>query len=171
MPPAVSPQSSRAGLITSMVLAIVVAVVALVFAFYFAAQNGKLETALNQRQLEDRNLIPDGAMSDPRISALVSARERPEYSGAPTAIDVAMMQSSQLASLMAGADSTPDRAMAAGRSSLEQAGKRLGELNTSKLGTFAPPAQALVPSFNALLTETVQLANEKKGVEDQLAAA
>jgi hypothetical protein len=171
MPPAVSPQSSRAGLITSMVSSIVVAVVAIVFAFYYAAQNGKLEQALNQRLDQDKTLVPEGAASDQRIQALIALRDRPEFSGAPTAIDVAMMQADQLAKLVAGSDTPTDRAMAVGRAALEQAGKRLGELNTSKLGTFAPPAQALAPSFNTLLGELVQLANDKKGVEDQLAAA
>ena len=71
MPPAVSPQSSRAGLITTMVVSIVVAVVAIVFAFYYGAQHGQIEKAYTSRLDQDKTLVPEGATvkSPPTLAA------------------------------------------------------------------------------------------------------
>lgn len=167
-PPVSSMQGSRSGIITAMVASIIIAVVMLVIAVYAWQEASQYQLKLTGLQTQDKTVYTEG---DPRIATYNAMKDQPQYAGLGTALDIAAAQSDQLAKLVGG-DLTPDKAAQQARTVIGDSAKKIDDLNSRKLVNFSLPTNAsLATALGQLTDQYVQLAEAKKGSDDQLAAA
>jgi uncharacterized protein (DUF697 family) len=169
MPPVVTAaaQSSRSGLITTVIISITLAVAMIVVAVYFTQEAGKTQKELDILKLNDKGLYTEGATSDPKVNALIADKEFP---GITSALDISMAQSDKLAKLV-GANLTPDKAAQVASDSVLNATKQMADLNSQKLINFTiPPNASMADAVKAMAAGVAQLAADKKTSDDQVAA-
>lgn len=115
-PPTMSPQGSRSGLITAVVVLSILFVTSAIFAFYFSAENSKTAKSLTEVRKKANQFANDEAQVDPAISALAELRSDPKYQG-QSAIQILMEQKNalakQAASLTANVATLTDKLKAA----------------------------------------------------------
>jgi hypothetical protein len=170
MPPVISStQSSRSGLITTVIASVTIAVIMIVVAVYFSTAASKSEKDLASLRTINRGMYYDGAPSDQKVLRLVGQKE--QFPGLNSALEISMAQSEQLAKLLAG-NAAPDAAVLQARSTISTVSKKVDELNGQKLINFTMPANAsLTEVVNAMAAQLAQLAQDKKASDDQLVAA
>lgn len=164
MPPAVSPvQGSRSGLITTVIVSVTIAVIMIVIAVYYSQEANKSEKALADLKQVDRGLYYEGAPGDQKVRALDALKD--QFPGKNSALEIAMAQSEQLAGLVGGGAQQAKATLAA-------AAKRVAEVNDQKLINFTlSPNASMAEAVTSLSTQLVQVAQDKKNSDDQLAAA
>jgi len=170
MPPAATPvQGSRAGLVSALIVSLVVAVAMIVVAVYESQVSSNWQRQYEQQLATDKPLLPDNAASDPRVQALLAARE--QFPSAPDALSVSLAESEQLAKLSTG-DMPADKAADAVRTQLKAAVDQVNALKGQQLVDFTIPPNVTLASALALVTDqVVTLAHANKDKQDQLAAA
>lgn len=169
MPPAANPvQGSRAGLVSALIVVLVVAVAMIVVAVYESQVASNWQRQYEQQLATDKPLLPDNAGSDPRVQALLAARD--QFPNAPDALSVSMAESDQLAKLSAG-DMPADKAADAIRTQLKAAVDQVNGLKGQQLVDFTIPPNVTLASAVTLLTDHVAtLAHANKDKQDQLEA-
>jgi hypothetical protein len=98
-----NPQGSRAGLITAVVVLSILFVTSAIFAFYFSAENNKKEQSLKTTNDKLNQYASGEAQGDPAVSALVEAKNDPQYQGM-SAIQVAVKRIGNLSKAIAGSE-------------------------------------------------------------------
>src|SRR5689334_6451868 len=106
MPPTpLSPQGSRAGLVTAVVGLSILFVTSAIFAFYYSAEASKAKgnvKALDQKLSQYANA---DAQADPKIQTLLDAKSDPQFQGQNvSAVQVAMARAKTLATAISGTD-------------------------------------------------------------------
>ncbi len=164
-----STQSSRSGLITTVIASVTIAVIMIVIAVYFSTAASKSEKDLASLKVTNREMYPDGAPGDPKIVKLKQLQSL--FPGLNSALEISMAQSEQLAKMLGG-NSTPEAAVNQAKSTLATAAKKIEEMNSQKVISFTFPANASMSEvINALTTQLAQVAQDKKASDDQLVAA
>ena len=121
------------------------------------------------RITEDRALYSDGAASDKRISDLINNPDN-KTAGLNNAMDILLAQNEQLARQVA-AGGGADKASAQAKQTLADASKSIGVLGSQELINFSlPPNTALTAAIQSMSSYIGQLAQDKKGSDDALAA-
>jgi hypothetical protein len=171
MPPAASPaQGSRAGLITGLVVAVIIAVSMIVVAVYMTQKLNEADRTLSDLRDRDKPLLAESDITDPRVLALSAAKDQPQYQGLTSAMQIALAQSDQLSKLVGG-NTTPDRAADVGRTALNDAGKRIDDLNAKKLVSTTLPKDNLITAISSLTDQVSGLATDKQDRDNQLKSA
>lgn len=171
MPPAiVTAQSSRAGIISGLIVSIIIGVAMIVVAVYYSQQASKTETKLASLSAEMKSVAPEGATADPRVNALIALKDQPQYQGLGTALEVSMAEADNLGKLLAGVPA--DKAENQARALLNSTSQELENLAKKQLitGTLGPNA-TLATAITTLTGDVTQLASEKQDLQGQLAAA
>jgi hypothetical protein len=169
MPPVVSMQGSRSGLITAVIVSVTIAVIMTVVAVYYSVEAGKSDTALASLKMINKGMYYDGAPSDQKIIHLQGLKDQfPGTSG--SALELSMAESDLLAKLVGG-NLDASQAAAQAKNVLATAGKRIDELNSQKLIAFELPKGSLSEVVTALTAQLAQVATDKKSTDDQLVAA
>ena len=169
MPPAASSvQGSRAGLVSALIVALVVAVAMIVVAVYESQVASNWQRQFEQQLATDKPLLPENAGSDPRVQALLAARD--QFPNAPDALSVSMAESDQLAKLTSG-DMPADKAADAVRIQLKAAVDQVNGLKGQQLVDFTIPPNVTMAAALTLLTDHIAtLAHANKDKQDQLEA-
>ena len=81
MPPPISPQGSRAGLITAVVVLSILFVTSTIFAFYYNAELGRTEDARSQLEKTNLQFASNEYQQDPAFQEVMAMLGEPEYSG------------------------------------------------------------------------------------------
>ena len=163
-----SPQGSRAGLISALVVSIIIAVAMIVVAFYGYQQWGLADRKLQELTERDRPLFSDPDITDPRVAALNELKSQPEFNGLNTDIEVSMAESDQLAKLIGG-NATPDKTTAIGKTALNDAAKRIDDLNKKQQISFTLPKESLTSAIAGLTDQVTLVAGQRQDLQTQLA--
>jgi len=97
MPP-IAPQSSRTGLLTTLVIFVILFVTAAIFAIYFNVQLRATEQRLLDKNKEYTNVVADTAFTTPEFMALQTLQSDPQYAS-DKVFDIALKQRNDLAAL------------------------------------------------------------------------
>jgi hypothetical protein len=172
MPP-VSPQGSRGGLVTAVVVFTVLFVASTIFAIYYGVQDSKAEQSLDSLTVRYRNIALD--TSSPDVSALIDqahsdTKPLPEQ----TALAEAMRQRDDLRKLIVGeqpVDTTQPSDVSAQDTisqTIAEAQKAVANANTI-LGSagIALPSDNLIQAINNL---SLGIQNLDKAAQDAIAA-
>ena len=170
MPPPISPGTgSRAGLITGLVVSVIIAVSMIVVSIFTAQKLSDSERALQDLRDRDKPFIVESDITDPRVLALNQLKaDQPAYQGLPTAMQVSLAESDQLAKIVGG-NTTPDRTIDAARGALNDAQKKIDA--QKKFLTFSLPQDNLINAVKALTDQVVRLSAANQDVKNQLQAA
>ena len=174
MPPPVSPvQGSRTGVVTALIIAIIVAVAMIVVGVYEGQQASR--AAQDKADLEKKlaPVVSENDLTDPRVTALMAAKDQDRFQGASNALNVSLMASDQLARATVG-DMPPDKAADAAHTQVKDAASQIEALKAKHLleATFRiDPNASLASALGTMTADVAQLAASNKEKQDQLAAA
>lgn len=175
MPPALpAAQGSRTGLMVGLVASIIIAVAMIIVAIMNGQKLNKAEASLQELRETHRPYLAENDLTDPRVQALNQLKsdntENSPFAGLPSAMQVSLAESDQLAKLVGG-NTTPDKAINVAKSALLDAGKKMGGDAVKKAGGFNLPTDSLSGAVAALSDEVVQLSGRYVEDEGKLAAA
>jgi hypothetical protein len=159
MPP-VSPQGSRGGLITAIVIFTIGFVTATIFAIYFGVANRRTEDDFAGYQSRVKK-----AISDPTAPAIVTAEDRAQNNNelrTKAASDQLLWEANQLSKAMVGADAVSTTRPSAALDAVADAHKDI----TSQLPDLQVPDDA-VGTIRTLLTDDAAQRKRLKDLQDQ----
>ena len=120
---------ARAGLITGLVVSVIIAVSMIVVSIFTAQKLSDSEPAHRTCAIVTEPFVVESDITDPRVLALNQLKtDKPAYAGLPTAMQVSLAESDQLAKVIGG-NTTPDGSIVAGQNALDEAGKKIDGLN------------------------------------------
>jgi hypothetical protein len=171
MPPAVSsPQGSRAGLITALVISVIIAVSMIVVSIYTGQKLTESERALVDLRERDKPFLADADIPDPRVQALNALKDQPAFAGLPSALQISLAESDQISKVVGG-NTTPDKTPDVARNALKDAEKKITDLNNKKLVSFTLPTDTLIGAIAALTDQVAQLSSGKLDAVTSLKAS
>lgn len=168
-PPIPTQQSSRAGLITTLVIFIILFLVSTVFWISTNQNLTKAEVALSEMQKRYRDVIPEGALaSDATYTRALE--DRKEYN-VGTAFEVVRAQRDDLTQVIAGqvVPARDARKMAEG--AIDAANTALPKGPDGRPVIQVTPGQPLTAAVSQLATAYAAVHSERAAAQQQLAAA
>ena len=151
MPP-ISPQGSRTGLVTALVIFVILFVTTTILWIYESAERRNRDDRIAQLDARMRDVVDEATIGGPDVAALQSAaRENPAYSGM-SAMQVALAQRNDLGKRIAGTAASPAQVQQRADAALVRA--------------TAPD----VAAANAQVTRTTSLSDAVTRLADRLAA-
>ncbi|HWB52794.1 MAG TPA: hypothetical protein VG722_01325 [Tepidisphaeraceae bacterium] len=170
MPP-ISPQSSRGGLITAVVIFVILFVTAAIFAIYYGVNSAKVQddyTTLKNSVIP--NVLPSGALTGPELSQLEAARSAsnrlPDINQSMPLLKVAMQQRDDLKNLIDPNAPSAEQAYADAKAAMQA-----GAAQIAKAGSTAPSTIALLDSYNAMARALLLKQEQINGLQRELASA
>ncbi|HEV7302327.1 MAG TPA: hypothetical protein VGN72_23515 [Tepidisphaeraceae bacterium] len=172
MPP-ISPQGSRGGLITAVVIFAILFVTSTIFAFIYSARATRSEEDLRSFRLRYNGIVAESNLQGPEIEALKAAKDAPASGFGPndTALTVALGQTRQVATLLSG---KPDvtAATATARQALNSAKDKLKGVQGVTIGNdLASAVSTLADAIVAREGQIAQLTTQRDATAAEVTAA
>jgi len=168
MPP-VSPQSSRAGLITALVVFVILFVTSAVLAIYNMAEAGKLQTEVARNKSENAQYVTDPAKTNEQVTAAVAAGRESGKSAIEAVIDERDVAVKQIL----GTNGNVKQATAQAQAALKSLRDRQKVVSVADGSGLAPTVAMLANTLAAQVQEknnlSAQLAAAQKSVDDTVA--
>jgi hypothetical protein len=167
MPP-ITPQGSRAGLLTALVISIIAAIAAIIFAIYFNVQLKSVQESSGNKLKEYNDIVAESALTSPDVTGLTALKGDPAsgYSEG-TAFDIAIKQRNDLVQSITG--SAPADATGIG-TAIKSASDELAK--TTAAGVKLPSEHDnLVGALQATTALVTSGQAQIKKLQDDLAAA
>jgi hypothetical protein len=164
MPP-ISPQGSRTGMVTWLVIFVILFVTSTILFIYENAEKRNLQDSVHRLETEKADLISDATVTGPEMTALV---EFAKQSNPPTtAVDAVLAQRRNMAKTITGQALPPDKVDAAVRAAVARAtSKAVAAANVPVAAT-----SGLTQIVTALADGVARLQNDKNDLQNQLKAA
>lgn len=163
MPP-ISPQGSRTGLVTALVIFVILFVTTTILWIYEGAERRNRDERIATYENRYAAVVDEATVGGAEVAALkTAATENPRYSNM-SAMQVALTQRSELSKAIAGNATTPAQVQAR----IDEALKRA---TTADVGAGLTKATPLVDAVNALTTRVGQLNQERAELTRQLEVA
>jgi hypothetical protein len=151
MPP-ISPQGSRTGLVTALVIFVILFVTTTILWIYESAERRNRDDRIGQLDARMRDVVDEATIGGPDVAALqAAAKENPAYSGM-SAMQVALAQRNDLAKRVAGTATSPAQVTQRAEAALRRA------------------TADDVKAANAQVTPTTSLADAVTRLAERLAA-
>ena len=166
MPPPMSPQGSRAGLITAVVVMSILFVTSAIFAFYYNAEYRKAETSGKQLNTTNLQFASSAFQQDPAFQAAVAARETPEHQGKSVA-EVLVAQRDAANRALAGPRLDPAAAMTKYQGAIAATQHE----DVQKAGVLVQKTASLSDAVISLVTGVRTLAARNETLTTELASA
>jgi hypothetical protein len=166
MPP-ISPQGSRTGLVTALVIFVILFVTTTILWIYEGAERRNRDDRIADFERSRREILDDATATGGEVEALKkAATENPAYAG-KTAMQVALTQRDELARAVAGGTAASP---AQARTRITQVMERLKAPDVAAANPGITPTTPLADAVNGLLNRLAQLnqdlANQTKAVAD-----
>ena len=163
MPPTMSPQGSRAGLITAVVVMSILFVTSAIFAFYYNAEYRKADTANKQLQATNQKFATSAFQQDPAFQAVDA-----QAGEAGKSVAEVLVEQRDKASMALAGTNDPQAAITA----YESAVKTLKEAPSVKEATVPVGDNPnLVVSVQELVRGLNRMSANAKAMNEQLAAS
>ena len=164
MPP-ISPQGSRTGLITALVIFVILFVTSTILFIYENAEHRKLEDRVQHLESDRADLISDAVMTGPDVTQLI---ELAKNSNPPmTAVEAVLAQRRQLAKTITGQEVAPEKVNVAVKQALDRAtAKDITDANVRVARTGS-----LTDAITTLATGVATVQQERTNLQTQLKAA
>lgn len=163
MPP-ISPQGSRTGLVTALVIFVILFVTTTILWIYEGAERRNRDDRIATYENRYAAVVDEATVGGADVAALkTAATENPRYSNM-SAMQVALTQRSELSKAIAGNATTPAQVQAR----IDEALKRA---TTADVAAGVTKATPLADAVNALTTRVGQLNQERADLTKQLEAA
>jgi hypothetical protein len=167
MPP-ISPQGSRTGLVTALVIFVILFVTTTILWIYEGAERRNRDDRIADFEKSRREILDDATATGGEMEALKTAgRDNPAYAG-KTAVQVALAQRDEMAKMIAGGTAA---SATQARTRITQA---MDLLKKPEVAAATPAITATTPLADAvsgLLNQLAQLAQQNKDLQAQVAAA
>ncbi|HSV14285.1 MAG TPA: hypothetical protein VLI90_08495 [Tepidisphaeraceae bacterium] len=160
MPP-ITPQGSRTGLLTSLVIFVILFVTATIFAIYFNVQLRSKEQDFEHYKLQYKDVVADTAFSTPEFTSLQALKtdtSNPTYADM-SILDIALKQRADLAQAITGTPGDPAAAQKTVTDTLQSVNKKL-----APEGVKLPSDHDNLAGAVNLLSDTV--ASQQKQLQD-----
>jgi predicted nucleic acid-binding Zn-ribbon protein len=171
MPPALpAAQGSRTGILVGLVASVIIAVAMIILAIFNGQKLSKAETELLDLRDAHRPFLAESDLGDTRVQALNQLKtdnENPSFAGLPSAMQVSLAESDQLAKLVGG-NATPDKAIKIAQSSLADASKKVGKVKDAT--GFNLPTDSLTGALASLSDQVIKLAGDLQAAKGQVDA-
>jgi hypothetical protein len=170
MPP-ISPQSSRTGLITAVVIFVILFVTAAIFAIYYGVDSAKThQEYLTLKNSVIPRVLPAGSLTGPELDQLEAARSNekrlPDINPSMPLLKVAMQQRDDLKALI-----DPNAPSAEEAYTDAKAAMQAGAEGIVKAGGTAPSTTALLDSYNGMSRALLLKQEQINALERDLQAA
>ena len=164
MPP-ISPQGSRTGLVTALVIFVILFVTSTILFIYENAERRNLQERVQNLETEKADLVSDATVTGPEMTQLV---EYAKASNPPTtAVDAVLAQRRKMAQTITGQPLPPEKVNAAVQAAVARAtGKDVAAANVP-----IAPTSGLTQIVTALADGVARLQNDKNDLQNQLKAA
>jgi hypothetical protein len=151
MPP-ISPQGSRTGIVTTLVIFVILFVTTTILWIYESAERRNRDDQIAEYRKRLTDIVDEATIGGADVQALTTAaRENPAYSGM-SAMQVALAQRNDLAKAVAGTATTP------------------AQVNARIIAALARATAPDVAAANAQVTKTTSLADAVTRLSERLAA-
>ncbi len=168
MPPPMSPQGSRAGLITAVVVLSILFVTSAIFAFYYSAEASKAQGSLKTTTDRFNQYASGDAQADPAVQALVDARGGEGANANLSAIQIALNQRDKFGQAIAGAQHPAPTAV---EQAITKARAEATDKAVLATGVALSPSSSLGEAVSQLVAKVKGQSAELKQKDEQLAAA
>lgn len=163
--PAISPQGSRTGLVTALVIFVILFVTSTILFIYENAERRSLQERVQQLGTEKGDLVSDPAMTSPDVVKLI---EDAKAANPPsTALEMALAQRREMAKLMTGQELAPDRAKVV----VQEAIARATAKDVTDANVRIAPTNGLTQVVATLASGVGALQQERTNLQNQLKAA
>ena len=160
--PAISPQGSRTGLVTALVIFVILFVTTTILYIYENAERRNLQDKTANLEKQQAELVSEGVMGSAEVTQLLDAARTANS----TALETALAQRKQLAKRISGQELPPDRAIAQVDDALARVSPGFTAANV-QLPRTASLSQVVTTLGNRLAT----LQQERMDLQKQLEAA
>lgn len=157
MPP-ISPQGSRTGLVTALVVFVILFVATTIMWIYEFAERKQRDQRISEYDQQFAQVADQVTIGGPDVQALLQARDQPTYQGM-TALQIAIAQRNQLARTVGGKD---------GALAQVQPDIQRGMAAVAAAGAKVPPATPLANVVENLGKALAQAQQEKAALQQQV---
>ena len=173
MPP-ISPQGSRTGLVTALVIFVILFVTTTILWIYESAERRNRDERIAQYESRMRDVVDESTIAGPEVAALSkAAQDNPAYSG-KSAMAVALAQRDDLSKKITGNAAAPAQALQIANNALARATRPdVAPANTGVTAntTLADAVTRLSDRLATLLAERNTLAQERDNANKATQAA
>ena len=161
--PAISPQGSRTGLVTALVIFVILFVTTTILYIYENAERRNLQDRAADLEKRQAELVSEGVMGGAEVTQLLEAARTANS----TAVEVVLAQRKELAKRITGQELPPDRVKA----EVEKAVARATAADVAAANVQLPKTASLTQVVNTLSNRVVSLQQEQAELQKKLEAA
>lgn len=165
MPP-ISPQGSRTGLVTTLVVFVILFVTTTILWIYESAERRNRDDRIAEYEKRLRDVVDEATIGGADVQALIQSRDNPAYGGM-SAMQIALAQRSDLSKAIAGTAASPAQV----QQRINQAMARATASDVAAANAQVTKTSSLTDTITRLADRLAQLNQERNDLAKQVEAA